>query len=55
MSQIGTNYHNSSSATDQARFFTTFPNGGLVFGIGMVKSVVGAVVDYGVTMHLYSL
>ena len=26
-----------------------------VFGIDMVKSVVGAVVDYGVTMHLYLL
>ena len=27
----------------------------LVFGIDMVKSVVGAVVNYGVTMHLYLL
>ena len=26
-----------------------------VFGNYMVKSVVGAVVDYGVTMHLYLL
>nr|YP_009326023.1 ribosomal protein L36 [Citrullus lanatus]YP_009348065.1 ribosomal protein L36 [Citrullus lanatus subsp. mucosospermus]YP_009420828.1 ribosomal protein L36 [Citrullus colocynthis]APD52514.1 ribosomal protein L36 [Citrullus lanatus]APW82496.1 ribosomal protein L36 [Citrullus lanatus]APW82581.1 ribosomal protein L36 [Citrullus lanatus]APW82666.1 ribosomal protein L36 [Citrullus lanatus]APW82751.1 ribosomal protein L36 [Citrullus lanatus subsp. mucosospermus] len=33
MSRIGTNYHNSSPPTDQATFFTNFPNGGPYFHI----------------------